>query len=104
LNPRATIGRPDRAIAAVVALALLLGGMPLTLGIVVHRSEAMFSLDICHPLQSFSHAPVVVAAIIPGSPAVASALPQCAGYPVPETALRVSAAEAPDPPPPKARA
>ena len=58
--------RPDRAAAAIVALAMLLGGMPLTLGVVVHSSETMFTLDICHPVQSFSHSPVAVVAIIPG--------------------------------------
>jgi hypothetical protein len=104
LSPSARVGRPDRATAAIVALALLLGGMPLTLGMVVHSSEAMITQDICHPLQSFSYSPVVMAAIIPGSPAVASVLPECADFPVPETALCASTADAPDPPPPKARA
>ena len=97
--------RPDRATAAIVALVLLLGGMPLTLGIVVqHSSEATFTLDICHPVQSFSHSPTLVMAIIPDSPAVAQFLPERGLYPVPATAMRVRAADAPDPPPPKTRA
>jgi hypothetical protein len=95
--------RPDRATVAMVALAVLLGGMPLTLGMAVHGSEAMFTLDICHPLQSFSYSPVVVVAIIPGSPAIASALSEYGRFPVPASVLRVRAADAPDPPPPKAR-
>jgi len=96
--------RPNRAAAAIVALAVLLGGMPLTLGVVVHSSEVMFTLDICHPAQSFGHAPVAVMAIIPGSPSVAQFLPESGRYSVPRTSLSARAADAPDPPPPKARA
>jgi hypothetical protein len=36
--------RPDGLTATIAALALLLGGMPLTLGVIIHRSEAMFTL------------------------------------------------------------
>jgi hypothetical protein len=35
--------RPGRAGAAIVALAVVLGGMPLTFGVVVHSSEMMFT-------------------------------------------------------------
>jgi hypothetical protein len=104
LRPATRLRRPDRATAAIVALAILLGWMPLTLGIVVHTSDAMFTLDICHPVQSFSHSPVAVVAIRPGSPALAQFLPECGRYPVRTAALRVRAADAPDPPPPKTRA
>jgi hypothetical protein len=86
-----------------VALAILLGWMPLTFGIVVHSSEAMFTLDICHPVQSFSHSPAA-AAIFPDSPAAARSLPERGRYLVPTMAPRVRATDAPDPPPPKARA
>ena len=97
--------RPNRAAAAIVALAVLLGGMPLTLGVVVHSSEVMFTLDICHPAQSFSHSPVAVMAIIPGSPSVAQFLPESGRYySVTKATLSVRAADAPDPPPPKTRA
>jgi hypothetical protein len=96
--------RPSSAAAAIVALALLLGGMPLTLGIVVHSPEAMFTLDICHPVQSFSHSPVPVLAIMPGSPTVAQFLPQWGRCATPAQPPRPRAADAPDPPPPKARA
>ena len=96
--------RPGRATAALVAFAILLGGMPLTLGIVVHSSETMFTLDICHPVQSFSHSPVAVAAIFPDPPAVMQALPESGRQHVPTMALRVRAADAPDPPPPETRA
>jgi hypothetical protein len=96
--------RPNRAAAAIVALAVLLGGMPLTLGVVVHSSQVTFTLDICHPAQSFSHSPVAVTAIIPGSPTVAQFLPESGRYSVPRTSLSARAADAPDPPPPKARA
>ena len=96
--------RPNRAAAAIVALAVLLGGMPLTLGVVVHSSEVMFTLDICHPAQSFSHSPVAVMAIIPGSMALAQRLPESGRYTVPRATFSARAADAPDPPPPKARA
>jgi hypothetical protein len=84
-----------------VALAIMLGGMPLTLGMVVHSSETMFTLDICHPGQRFSHSPAAVAASFPGSPAVTQFLPERGRDPVTTMALRVRAADAPDPPPPK---
>jgi hypothetical protein len=87
-----------------VAFALLLGGMPLRLGIVVHSPEAMFTLDICHPMQSFSHSPVPVLAIMSGSPTVAQFLPQWGRSAAPAQPLRLRAADAPDPPPPKTRA
>lgn len=98
------VRRPDGFTAAIVAFAMLLGGMPLTLGIVVHSSEAAFTLDICHPVQTFSHSPEAVAAIVPGSPVVAQSLPECGSYSIQTTALRMRAADAPDPPPPKTRA
>jgi hypothetical protein len=104
LSPPASIRRPGRAAAAILALAVLLGGMPLTLGVVVHSSEAMFTPDICHPVQSFSHSPVAVLAIIPGSVALAQFLPESGRYSVPRATLSVRAADAPDSPPPKARA
>jgi hypothetical protein len=97
--------RPGAATAAIVALAILFGGMPLTLGIVVvHSSEATFTLDICHPVQSFSPSPVTMAAIFPDSPAVAQLLPDRGRYAVSTMTLRARAADAPDPPPPKTRA
>ena len=104
MSPTTRLRRPDRATAAMVALAILLGGMPLTLGIVVHSSQAMFTLDICHPVQSFSHSPVAVVAIIPDSPAVAEFLPERGLYAVPPAPRRSRAADAPDPPPPRALA
>ena len=98
----AKLRRGGRAAAAIVALAVLLGGMPLTLGIVLHSPEAMFTLDICHPLQSFSHSPVPVVAIMPGFPAVAQFVPECGRIDTRSQAPRVRAADPPDPPPPKA--
>ena len=104
MRPATRLRCPHRASVVIVVLAVLLGGMPLTLGIVVHSSEATFTLDICHPVQSFSHSPVPVVAIIPGSPAVAQFLPECGRYAFAAQELRVRAADSPDPPPPKAHA
>jgi len=104
LRPATRLRCSDRIYATIVALAVLLGGMPLTLGIVVRSSEATFALDVCHPVQSFSHSPVLVVAIIPGSPAVAQFPPECGRYRSAAQELRVRAADAPDLPPPKARA
>lgn len=103
MSPIVRLRPHGRAAAAIVALAVLLGGMPLTRGIVVHSSEAMFTLDICHPLQSFSHSPVPVMAIMPGAPAVAQFLPERRCFATPSHPPRLRAADAPDPPPPKAR-
>jgi hypothetical protein len=104
LTPTASMRRPASAAVRIVALAVLLGGMPLTLGVVVHRSEAMFTLDICHPVQSFSHSSVAVVAIIPGSVALAQCLAESERYAVPKATLSARVADAPDPPPPKALA
>lgn len=104
MRPIVRSTRPRPAAAAIVALALLLGGMPLTLGIIVHSPEAMFTLDICHPVQSFSHSPVPVLAIMPASPTVAQFLPQWGRSATPAHPLSLRAADAPDPPPPKTRA
>jgi len=103
LRPAARLRRPDSAVMVIEALATLLDGTPLTLGIEMHRSEAAFTLNICRPVQSFSHSPVSVVPIVSSSPAVAQVLPGCGG-PCPAKELRVRAADAPDPPPPKARA
>jgi hypothetical protein len=104
LTPAPSMRRPGRAAVAIVALAVLLGGTPLTLGVVVHSSEPMFTLDICHPVQSFSHSPVSVLAIMPASPTVAQFLPQWGRSATPAHPLSLRAADAPDPPPPKTRA
>lgn len=80
MTPATSIRRPGPAAVAIVALAVLLGGMPLTLGVVVHSSEAMFTLDICHPVQSFSHSSVAVVSIIPGSVALAQCLAESERY------------------------
>jgi len=104
LSTSSSVRRPDRVTAVIVALALLLGGMQLTFGIAMHSSETMFTLDICHPVQSFGYSPVAVVAILPGLAAVASFLPECGRFPIRTASLRLRAADAPDPPPPKTRA
>ena len=104
MSTSSTVRRPDRVTAAIVALAILLGGMPLTLGIAVHSSETMFTLDICHPVQSFSYSAVAVVAILAGPATVASFLPECGRSLIRTASLRMRAADAPDPPPPKTRA
>jgi hypothetical protein len=63
----------------------------------------MFTLDICHPVQSFSHSPVAMVAIIPTLPCIVQFLPESGRYAVPLTTLSARASDAPDPPPPKAR-
>jgi hypothetical protein len=87
-----------------VVLAVMLGGMPLTLGIVLHRFEATLTLDVCHPAQSFSHSSTPMVAIIPAPPCAARLLPEYGHYPTAAQALHVRAADTPDPPPPKTRA
>lgn len=98
------LGRPDRAAAALLALMVLLGGTPLTLGVVVHSEGPMFTLNICHPAQTFDHSPVPMLAVMPEHPAMREFLPERGRAGTPAQTLRVRAADAPDPPPPKARA
>ena len=93
--------RPHGLTAAIAALALLLGGMPLTLGIIIHNSEATFTLDVCHPAQSFSHSPVPLAVPVPAAPRMDASLPERGRYAGRRIVLRDRAAEAPDPPPPR---
>ena len=104
MSPATRIRRPVRAAVAIVSLAVLFGGMPLTLGVVVHSYEAMFTLDICHPVHSFSHSPVAVVAIISESPTGVECLPEWGRYALPSATVSARPADAPDPPPPKARA
>jgi len=93
--------RPDGLTAAIVALAVLLGGMPLTLGIIIHGSEATFTLDVCHPLQKLSNSPAPVVAPIPIAPQVAKLMPKRGEAAADCIVLRDRAAEPPDPPPPR---
>jgi hypothetical protein len=95
LTPATRIRRPARAAVAIVSLAVLFGGIPLTLGVVVHSSEAMFTLDICHPVHSFSHSPVAVVAIIPDSPTCAECLPEWGRFALPSATVSARPADAP---------
>jgi hypothetical protein len=95
LTPATRIRRPARAAVAIVSLAVLFGGIPLTLGVVVHSSEAMFTLDICHPAHSFSHSPVAVVAIISDSPTCAECLPEWGRFALPSATVSARPADAP---------
>ncbi len=99
------LGRPDRAAAALLALAVLLGAMPLTLGVTLERNHGpVFALNICHPPQGCDRSPVTVIAVMPQPPVMRAWLPQCAPAEASEQAPRLREADAPDPPPPKTRA
>ena len=96
----ATLRRPGAIAASLVAIALLAGGMPLSVGVVMHGPEATFSLDICHPVQSLGHSPLPVSAIARAAEAEES-LPQSGQLKEAPAPIRTRAADAPDPPPPK---
>jgi hypothetical protein len=94
---------PDSTVAAALVLAVLLGGMPLTLGVAVQNHGPMFTLNICQPLHSFDRSPVTVLAVMPERPATLEYLCEGERCQAPVSALRLRDADAPDPPPPKAR-
>jgi|GEM_PF-502729 hypothetical protein len=92
-----------RVLCAVLACMLLLGGLPLTVGIIpVQRSEGpSWTLNICHPLQSFVEAsgtPVArpATALLRVAMAPQGYAPELVVHKFPNLAI------APDSPPPKA--
>lgn len=97
--------RERRAVS--IALAMIVGvmSMPVVYGIVFLDARCAITLDICHPLQSVdSSAPTLLAPPTPGV-RIAGAHPQwreSVDLAASEPLSRL--AEAPDPPPPKARA
>lgn len=96
------LARPDRTAAVVLALAVLLGGMPLMLGVTVVRDGApAFTINICHPLHSFDRSPAPMLAVMTVHPATNGWLPERGRACAPAPTLRARTADAPDPPPPK---
>jgi len=77
--------------------------MPITLGVVARSRGTAFTLDICNPLQTFSHSPLAMAAIMPQAAATRHLREWGRGDTLTHT-LRPRLADAPDPPPPKTRA
>jgi hypothetical protein len=96
--------RSDRhlAVATIVALAVLFGGLPIVASQAAPDSYPAFTLDICHPLQAVNavsapcNPPVLRANVIAHPPAPAGVLTEV----IVTAAARP--ADAPDPPPPKA--
>jgi hypothetical protein len=89
-----------RAAAVLLAIAVLIGGMPLSMPAMRQRREAAFTLDICHPAQTWTFSPISVIAVFPDRPA---ATPPFLQRKIPATrlTLKIRDADAPDPPPPK---
>jgi hypothetical protein len=87
----------------VIAAAILLGGMPVVASAFRQDTQPAFSLDICHPIQAINTAsagcslPTLVRCF------VSYLVGESALDPVAATIMIARAAEAPDPPPPKAR-
>ena len=91
-----------RAIARVTVLALLLGGMPITTGVIVAGdSTPAFTVDICHPLQSLEQPSLPVFAHPPRAVALAPSDRDCATCNIVVTGLRSRLADSPDPRPPE---
>ena len=96
--------RSDRhlAVATIVALALLLGGLPIVASQAAPDSHPAFTLDICHPLQAVNamstpcNLPVLRTNGIAHAPAPAGVLAEAI------FTMATRPADAPDPPPPKA--
>lgn len=89
-----------RAAAAMLVLAVLIGGTPLSLKAIPQSRETVITLDICHPVQTWTFSPVSVVAVFPDSPAIAPSLFEHYQAAATEP-LKIRAADAPDTPPPK---
>jgi hypothetical protein len=89
------------AVAILVAVALLLGGMPIVASRAAPDSRPAFTLDICHPLQAVNAAsgpcnlPILHAQAIAHKPALVGILAEAI------FTMATRPADAPDPPPPK---
>ncbi len=88
-------------IACALTLVLLVGSLPLMVGVTVQNSQPAFTLDICHPLQVLDQSPVITVMAAGGSGLTQPQLP-ASGRPI-EFVLRAQPGwvAPPDPPPPK---
>ena len=88
-------------IAALLATAILLGGMPLVAGIAPQHSRPAFNLDICHPIQPTCTVSAGCSLPTLVANTVTFDLQEFGSTPVPSILVAALAAEAPDPPPPE---
>jgi hypothetical protein len=94
----------NRVLAALLAMAILLGGMPIVASAAPHDTHPTFSLDICQPIQAMDSLsagcclPTLVAC------SFVQMLNEFGMAPVIVPSIVLSADEGPDPPPPKAAA
>ncbi|MGH7905599.1 MAG: hypothetical protein ACREP6_03135 [Candidatus Binataceae bacterium] len=103
----ALLRRPERFrfIAAALAIILFAGSLPVVTGIILMpNSPPAFTLDICHPLQSFD-APSNVSLAPLNAPCVFTVLLHDRGV-APEASFGFAArpGDTPDPPPPRSPA
>lgn len=92
-----------RAAAVSLALAVMIGGMPLTLKAIQQSRETIITLDICHPVQTWTFSPLSVLAVFPDTPVIAPRWFESYRTAA-VTPSKIRAADPPDPPPPKALA
>jgi hypothetical protein len=90
-----------RALSSILAVVLLLASVPLCSGIVIVAGPAQpeFTINICHPIQSFDQVANVLARPAPTSPHFA--LAESGPYVDELSSAVVALTESPDPPPPK---
>jgi hypothetical protein len=91
-----------RALSSILAVALLLASVPLCSGIVIVAgpTQPEFTINICHPIQSFDRVTnVLLARPAPTSPQFA--LAESGPYGDDLSLAVVGLTEPPDPPPPK---
>jgi hypothetical protein len=91
-----------RALSSVLAVVLLLASVPLCSGIVIVAGPAQpeFTINICHPIQSFDRVTnILLARPAPTRPLFALAELRSSVGDLTSFVSRL--AEAPDPPPPK---
>ncbi|HJU29477.1 MAG TPA: hypothetical protein VJ718_09915 [Candidatus Binataceae bacterium] len=92
--------RAKPRVAIVVAIAMLVGGLPLAVDY-APQSRPALTLDICHPLGAVGTIAAQCSLPIPSATAIV-AKPRPAGAIVQAASTMMSRpAETPDPPPPK---
>jgi hypothetical protein len=85
----------------LLAMVLVLAGMPLTVACTPTGNGTAFTLDICHPVPTFDTSTGQCTAAAPSRFAL-SVVPAGFGTVAPQSLMAATrAADAPDPPPPR---
>ena len=94
----------NRVLAALLAIAILLGGMPIVASAAPRDTQPTFSLDICQPIQAMDSLSAGCCLPTLADCSFVQVLNEFGVAPVIVPSIVLSADEGPDPPPPKAAA